>query len=355
LRKRLAPFLDPQPAACETEALTDLMRVGTGTAQRHRQVRVEERKATPAACQAKDLRRCNGTSASLHAGTLDVCYSLDADPQSLRQLARAIGCRASTRALVGWRNRCGARVSFEIERKFLVTGDAWRVAATEQLKLRQAYLTSDGKASIRVRVRDNRDATLTIKSRNAELRRLELEYSVPVLEAEAMIPLCRGSVIDFLLRVLAVTHRVRQLLPRDQSSVVQLVGEVGLGICLGLGSSGGTTGLDVWRRFLRRHDLILCRQNGKGRELSLSLDWLCKLLLEKPQRLLVLLTPSTLELGALLGFRVGRLPSFVVGALGFAFSCPFLPTRQEFRAVHARRLVVLRCCRLLLLGDRIAS
>ena len=87
-------------------------------------------------------------------------------------------------------------MSFEIERKFLVIGAAWRAAATEQLKLRQAYLTSDGKSSIRVRIRDNRDATLTIKSRNAELRRLELEYSVPVLEAEAMIPLRRGSVIE---------------------------------------------------------------------------------------------------------------------------------------------------------------
>jgi hypothetical protein len=30
--QRLAPFLDPSRAACETEALADLMRVGTGTA-----------------------------------------------------------------------------------------------------------------------------------------------------------------------------------------------------------------------------------------------------------------------------------------------------------------------------------
>jgi adenylate cyclase len=89
-------------------------------------------------------------------------------------------------------------VSFEIERKFLVIGDGWRAAATEQLQLRQAYLASDGKASIRVRIQDNRGATLTIKSRGAELRRLELEYGVPVLEAEAMIPLRHGSVIEKL-------------------------------------------------------------------------------------------------------------------------------------------------------------
>jgi hypothetical protein len=67
---------------------------------------------------------------------------------------------------------------------------------TDHSRLRQAYLTADGKASIRVRIKDNRDATLTIKSRGAELRRLELEYAIPTLEAEALIPLRRGSIIE---------------------------------------------------------------------------------------------------------------------------------------------------------------
>ena len=43
-------------------------------------------------------------------------------------------------------------MGFEIERQFLVTSDAWRPAVTRQRRLRQAYLTSDGKASIRVRI-----------------------------------------------------------------------------------------------------------------------------------------------------------------------------------------------------------
>ena len=87
-------------------------------------------------------------------------------------------------------------MSFEIERKFLVHGDGWRLAAISHVNMRQANLTSSDKASIRVRIEDNRRAILTIKSRNAELRRLELEYDVPVLEAEAMIPLRHGSVIE---------------------------------------------------------------------------------------------------------------------------------------------------------------
>jgi adenylate cyclase len=55
-------------------------------------------------------------------------------------------------------------VSFEIERKFLVANDAWRAGATEHSRLCQAYLTSEGKASIRVRIKDNRDASLSSRA-----------------------------------------------------------------------------------------------------------------------------------------------------------------------------------------------
>jgi adenylate cyclase len=87
-------------------------------------------------------------------------------------------------------------MSFEIERKFLVSSDAWRDLVTTQFPIRQAYLSSDGKASIRVRIKGDGVATLSIKSRPVDLRRLELEYSIPVLEAEALMQLRQGSVIE---------------------------------------------------------------------------------------------------------------------------------------------------------------
>ena len=87
-------------------------------------------------------------------------------------------------------------MAFEIERKFLVVDDAWRQSITGESFIRQAYLTNRDKASIRVRIRDNRTATLTIKSRGADLRRLELEYEIPVLDAEAMLPLRRGAIVE---------------------------------------------------------------------------------------------------------------------------------------------------------------
>ena len=87
-------------------------------------------------------------------------------------------------------------MNFEIERKFLVRGEEWRSLVSGQVLIRQAYLSGDGKASIRVRIRDEIAASLTIKARPAELGRLELEYPIPLAEAEALIGLRHGSVIE---------------------------------------------------------------------------------------------------------------------------------------------------------------
>jgi adenylate cyclase len=87
-------------------------------------------------------------------------------------------------------------MSFEIERKFLVRGDAWQEFVNGRTSIRQAYLASSGKASIRVRIKESKAATLTVKSRPYSLRRLEMEYPIPVLEAEALIQLRQGAVIE---------------------------------------------------------------------------------------------------------------------------------------------------------------
>jgi len=87
-------------------------------------------------------------------------------------------------------------MSFEIERKFLVRSDDWRGLATSRSEIRQAYLDRNPKVSIRVRIRDNERATLSLKSSSSSLRRLELEYSIPTLEAEALIPLRNGEVVE---------------------------------------------------------------------------------------------------------------------------------------------------------------
>jgi adenylate cyclase len=92
-------------------------------------------------------------------------------------------------------------MSFEIERKFLLRGDGWRALVTKQTAIRQAYLGSTSKSSTRVRIRGDGTATLTIKSRPSDLRRLELEYPIPVLQAEALMQLREGSVIEKIRHV----------------------------------------------------------------------------------------------------------------------------------------------------------
>jgi adenylate cyclase len=87
-------------------------------------------------------------------------------------------------------------MSFEIERKFLVRGNDWRALVSSQTTIRQAYLASGTKSSTRIRIRGDGTATLTIKSRPADLRRLELEYPIPVLQAEAMMQLREDSIVE---------------------------------------------------------------------------------------------------------------------------------------------------------------
>jgi adenylate cyclase len=87
-------------------------------------------------------------------------------------------------------------MGFEIERRFLVSGTDWRQLAATHADIRQAYLSIGNNSSVRVRICDNKIATLTVKSRPAKIRRLELQYSIPTLEAEALIALRQGSVVE---------------------------------------------------------------------------------------------------------------------------------------------------------------
>ena len=87
-------------------------------------------------------------------------------------------------------------MNFEIERKFLVVSDAWRNCTLRHTKIRQAYLDSNAKVSIRVRINDDSSATLTLKSRSSKLRRREFEYAIPALDAEELISLRRSYIVE---------------------------------------------------------------------------------------------------------------------------------------------------------------
>jgi adenylate cyclase len=73
----------------------------------------------------------------------------------------------------------------EIERKFLVLNEDWKVDATGTF-LHQGYLNRHPQRSVRVRVKGQR-AFLTIKGMRSELSRVEYEYPIPLADAEHML------------------------------------------------------------------------------------------------------------------------------------------------------------------------
>lgn len=96
----------------------------------------------------------------------------------------------------------------EIERKFLVTGDAWRAAASSRELLRQGYLANTSRASVRVR-RAGQAGWLSVKSMTRAIVREEYEYPIPPADADAMLDrLCAGPRIEKVRHLVAVAgHR----------------------------------------------------------------------------------------------------------------------------------------------------
>lgn len=84
----------------------------------------------------------------------------------------------------------------ERERKFLVMGEGWRDGVVREQSIRQGYLASTSRAVIRIRISDGRKATLTLKSAEPGMERSEFEYEIPREDAEAMLDLCIGTVIE---------------------------------------------------------------------------------------------------------------------------------------------------------------
>lgn len=88
----------------------------------------------------------------------------------------------------------------EIERKFLVTGDAWRQPDAQRLT--QGYLNRDKQRTVRVRLAGTR-AWLTVKGLSAGATRAEYEYEIPAADAAQLLALCEGPVIDKFRHVVA--------------------------------------------------------------------------------------------------------------------------------------------------------
>jgi adenylate cyclase len=90
-------------------------------------------------------------------------------------------------------------MGIEIERKFLLRDDSWRVAVSRSESMAQGYLIGaqalrDGTARSSVRARLSGDkAWLNIKAATLGIERAEFEYAIPVADAkELLATLCDG-------------------------------------------------------------------------------------------------------------------------------------------------------------------
>ncbi len=83
----------------------------------------------------------------------------------------------------------------EIERKFLVSNDAWRFTVIHVTSIRQGY-AAFSRGVMRVRVADTR-AILTLKCPIKELTRSEYEYEIPLKDAnELLAGFCENSLVE---------------------------------------------------------------------------------------------------------------------------------------------------------------
>ncbi|KKB79828.1 adenylate cyclase [Devosia soli] len=84
----------------------------------------------------------------------------------------------------------------EIERKFLLKGDAWKNAAESSSRLQQGYLSTSAKATVRIRIFDDERAVLTLKGAPIGLTRPEFEYEVPLDDARQMMTLSFPNIVE---------------------------------------------------------------------------------------------------------------------------------------------------------------
>lgn len=93
-------------------------------------------------------------------------------------------------------------MGIEIERKFLVEGDEWRVPSTSS-RFQQGYLSTVPERTVRVRVVDDA-AWLTIKGLTVGASRNEFEYEIPADDGRQLLALCEQPIIEKERHVLTV-------------------------------------------------------------------------------------------------------------------------------------------------------
>lgn len=151
-------------------------------------------------------------------------------------------------------------MGIEIEHKFLVSDDRWRQRVERSVRMRQGYLTSDARCSVRVRVAGGQ-GFLNIKSGTLGIRRSEYEYPIPLAEAEEILDaLCEKPLLE----------KIRHFVSHDQH--VWEIDEF----------AGDNAGLIVAEVELSRPDEPFARPDWLGEDVSLDIRYYNSQLARRP-------------------------------------------------------------------------
>lgn len=112
----------------------------------------------------------------------------------------------------------------EIERKFLVTSDAYKEESVKRTRITQGYLSSVPERTVRVRIKGDK-GYITIKGECNEsgTSRYEWEKEIPVAEAEELLQICEPGVIHktrYEVNVGRFTFEVDEFYGENQGLVV---------------------------------------------------------------------------------------------------------------------------------------
>ena len=97
----------------------------------------------------------------------------------------------------------------EIERKFLVTSNAFKEESHQKFRIIQGFLNRDPERTVRVRLKDDK-GILTVKglSSNDGLSRFEWEKEISKNDAKALLEFCEKGVIDKLRYEVKVDNHI---------------------------------------------------------------------------------------------------------------------------------------------------
>ncbi len=88
-------------------------------------------------------------------------------------------------------------IMIEIERKFLITSNAYKEQAFKSTRIIQGFLNTHKKRTVRVRLKGD-IGYITVKGQSSQdgLSRFEWEKEISKTEAEALLNICESGVID---------------------------------------------------------------------------------------------------------------------------------------------------------------